>query len=426
VPAAPGRGSRRGRGVRFRSPAPEAVLVLPWIERKARAALERAAPQARLTVDGIPRWRDDASIADASDSSGRSRRQLALAGAAIVGAAAVGLCWLFLGAGGNGDVGRAAASLGQAPGIPPPDYAYLDEARVVLYLGQLEGGLAKSDQLTEQLTRSRTAGLTAGRLSLGGSTASSASLERVVTPTATARFYQLLDLLGKDGYLHTIDAAATEKQLVAAFAAVPEGTFVRLENCRLRLPSYVQLETLSRASSGYASASNEYQGAGRMPPRAVAALGAALQAAGRIRAYTIPAASMEGPGVERRLAEAIRALGAAAGRNPRVPISTCDGKIDFRPRGVDLLFPVALADLSSEQSLLAGPVTVVGKLLRAVRRRGDEYVDEASLTTFAGPVLNVDVSAPTDSSGPTLSDELDADAVVLAPGAVILPIAIYK
>src|SRR5438874_2531344 len=85
----------------------------------------------------------------------------------------------------------------------------LDSARVVLYLGQLEGGIAKSEQLTQQLTQSRNAGVSASGLSLGGSTGSSSSVERVVTPTATARFYQLLDLLGKDGYLHTIDATAT-------------------------------------------------------------------------------------------------------------------------------------------------------------------------------------------------------------------------
>jgi hypothetical protein len=109
-----------------------------------------------------------------------------------------------------------------------------------------------------------------------------------------------------------------------------------------------------------------------------------------------------------------------------VPISTCDGRIDYHPRGVDLLFPIRLADLSSEQSLLAGPVTVVGKLVRAVRTPADEYVDEASLATFAGPVSNVDASDPADPTGPPLQAELDADAVVLAPGEVILPIAIYK
>src|SRR5207244_4132963 len=142
--------------------------------------------------------------------------------------------------------------------------------------------------------------------------------------------------------------------------------------------------------------------AGTMPPVAWASLGNAEVAAGRIRSYLVPAASSAGTGVENRLANAIRGLNKAAGRNPRVPMSTCDGQTDYRPRGVDLLFPIALAELSSEQSLLAGPVTLVGKLVRAVRRPGDEYVDEESLTTFAGPVGAVDAAAPDDSAGQTL------------------------
>jgi hypothetical protein len=248
-----------------------------------------------------------------------------------------------------------------------------------------------------------------------------------VTPTATARFYQLLDLLDHDGYLHTIDAAARPAVLERAFARVPEGAFVELRNCTLRVPGYIQLAQLARASSGFVSPSNEYQGAGQMPPVASDALGAALQMAGRSKAYLDPAASSLGPAVEARLARAIRRLGKATGRDPRVPMSTCDGRIDYHPRGVDLLFPIRLADLSQEQSLLAGPVTVVGKLVRAVRKPADEYVDEASLATFAGPVSDVDeAAAPTDPSGPRVSAELDADAVVLAPGAVILPIGIYK
>ena len=75
-----------------------------------------------------------------------------------MGAAVVGLAWLFLGNNGNSGVSSSLASLGQAPGIAPPDYAYLDNARVALYLGQLEGGIAKSEQLTQQLTQGRTPG----------------------------------------------------------------------------------------------------------------------------------------------------------------------------------------------------------------------------------------------------------------------------
>jgi hypothetical protein len=229
-----------------------------------------------------------------------------------------------------------------------------------------------------------------------------------VTPTATARFYELLRLLGKSDYLTTVDAAAPPKRLVGSFEQIPEGSFVMLRRCRLQLPSYVQLGRLAFGSSGYVSASNAYQGAGGRTALAQDAFANAWN-------HAHP---------ERRIERAIAGLAKVVARNPRVPVSTCDAAADLRPRGVDLLFPIRLAALSSEPTLLAGPVTVVGKLVRKVKT-GHEYVDEPSLATFTSTLANVDEAAG-DDSAPGLGTQLDADATVLAPGAVILPIAIYK
>jgi hypothetical protein len=91
-----------------------------------------------------------------------------------------------------------------------------------------------------------------------------------------------------------------------------------------------------------------------------------------------------------------------------VPLSTCDGKTDFRPIGVDLLFPIRLANLSSDASLLAGRVTLVGKLVRAFREPGEEYVDDASFATFSEPVGTLD---SIEAGGTQFYGELDADAV---------------
>jgi hypothetical protein len=359
--------------------------------------------------------------------SGRARRML-LAAAALVGAAVVGLAWLFIGNDDNSGVSSSLASLGQAPGIPPPAYAYLDNASVALYLGQLQGGIAKSEQLTQQLTRGRSAGVSAGGLTLGGQTGSSAQAERVVTPTATARFYQLLDLLGRDGYLHKINAAASPAKLKRAFAGIPEGSFVQLNGCKLRVPSYVRLAQTWRASKGTESplsavltaTGSGYSSGGA---NSVDQITQALGAAGRLKAAVGSASIAIPERAERRLGRGIEALDHAVGRNPRVPLSTCDGKTDFRPRGVDLLFPIRLANLSTEASLLAGPVTLVGKLVRAVRKPRQEYVDDASFATYSGPALALD---GIQAAGTEFYNELDADAVVLSPGAVILPIAIYK
>jgi hypothetical protein len=371
-------------------------------------------------------------MADAPSPGGKSR--LVLSGAALLGAAAVGIAWLVTGTTGNSSVSTSLDTLAQAPAVAPPDYAYLDTAAVALYLGQLQGGLATSEQLSEQLSKGRSASLGAGGLSLGGSTASSSTAERVVTPTATSSFYQLLDLLGRDGYLHTVDATESPAKLRHAFAGIPEGSFVELQNCTIQIPSYVTLEELSRASTGnqsplaiYLSATQSIAQTFGSSPTSYQELLEALHAAGRARKGTgIPAAFVRfTPQEQRRLGRAIRALDKSVGTDPRVPLSTCDGGTDYKPRGVDLLFPIQLADLSSEQSLLAGPVTVVGKLVRAVRNQGEDYVDEASFATFVGPTSRIDRAAPQlDEKG--LYEELDADAVVLNPGAVILPIAIYK
>jgi len=115
-----------------------------------------------------------------------------------------------------------------------------------------------------------------------------------------------------------------------------------------------------------------------------------------------------------------------AKRNPRVPFSTCDGSAAAKPRGVDLLFPVRLRALSSEPTLLSGPVTIVGKLVRSVSP-DHEYVDQPSLAEFEVATRAVDNAAFHENEGRLkLSGELASDATVLAPGAVILPIAIYK
>ena len=123
-------------------------------------------------------------------------------------------------------------------------------------------------------------------------------------------------------------------------------------------------------------------------------------------------------GIERRL-DGRSETWPNVGTNPRVPLSTCDGKIAYRPRGVDLLIPIRLGNLSSEQGLLAGPVTVVGKLVRAVSKPGRSMSTTRRLRPSPGRKVD-------DTAAAASWTRADSDAVVLSPGAVILPIAIYK
>lgn len=357
-------------------------------------------------------------IADAPDQPPMLRRRLPLLGAALVGAAAVAFGWTLTGGGG----GPPAASLEQDPGIPPPDYVYLDNSRVLLYLGQIEGGLTASEKQTAAATQERSAGAAASGLQLGASTGSSLSVERDVTPTATSRFYRLLDRLRARGYLHSIDAAAAPASLVRSFAAIPEGTFVQLRNCTLHIPDYVQLALLLRRAHGRVGPYDALVEASNGKPLiAIEAQVGALMASGRLKRSTGAAGYEVGPAVQRRVAAAERQLVAAAGPNPWVPLASCDGTRDIRPRGADLLIPIQLGELTPEQSLLDGPVTVVGKVVRAVRH-GRIYVDDASLATFNDAVTAIGDARNDDQ----MLTELKTDVTVLSPGAVILPIAIYK
>jgi hypothetical protein len=84
-----------------------------------------------------------------------------------------------------------------------------------------------------------------------------------------------------------------------------------------------------------------------------------------------------------------------------------------------------LASLTGADELLAGPVTVVGKVVRRVRTADDVYVDAPALTAYARGVDDLDAVVG-DVVETSLGQELATDVTVLPPGAVILPIAIYK
>ena len=168
-------------------------------------------------------------------------RVLTFSAGIAAGAAVVALSWWLVGGGGSG-----SSLLQGDPGIAPPEYAYLDNARVLAYLGQIEGGLSTSEKVTEQVTRTRNGGVAASGLQVGASSSQQQFVERVVTPTATARFYRLLDLLRAKGYLETVNYG---RGLSLRFLnRVSEGDFVRINGCRMRLPTYAQMDELIQSA----------------------------------------------------------------------------------------------------------------------------------------------------------------------------------
>jgi hypothetical protein len=127
----------------------------------------------------------------------------------------------------------------------------------------------------------------------------------------------------------------------------------------------------------------------------------------------------------RRLVRAAARFASALGPNPRIAVSSCTGRRVRRLHGIDLLIPLPLGALNVEPGLLAGHVTVVGKLLHVVRPADEPYTDTATLNSLVAPVAAVD-QTPKFPRDVDLTGEHDSDVTVLEPGAVILPIAIYK
>ena len=73
-------------------------------------------------------------------------------------------------------------------------------------------------------------------------------------------------------------------------------------------------------------------------------------------------------------------------------------------------------------------MTVVGKLVRQVRRPDDVYVDRKAVAAFSRSVAALDEALTTDfdTEAASLGGEFFADVSVLPQGAVVLPVAIYK
>ena len=346
---------------------------------------------------------------------GKWRSRLRLGAAVLLGAAAVGAIWLVLGGGGS----AATASFQVSPGISPVVFLYLDNGHIASYLAQLQGGAATTEQLSRQATASKNASVGANGVGVGGSTSQESTAALSLTVTNQSRFTSLLGLLQEDGFLHPIDMAAADGVIKRELKTVPDGTFVKLTNCTLTLPTYVQDEQLWRAANGRVNPYTLYEGNGidqlegtvRDDARRDKARAEGLKPPGETGAALHSVPFQKGQPLSRARPEMDR-LVRRVGTDPRVPLSSCSlGGYD--PNGADLLMPIRLGAFSGNQTALAGPVTVVAKVMLPVRGQGNFYVDLASLQQWAG-------------AGFWTTGELKDDATVLPPGYVLQPIAIYK
>jgi hypothetical protein len=321
--------------------------------------------------------------------------------------------------GGNG--GTSTTSFQVSPGIPPVEFLYLDNGHIASYLAQLQGGAATSETLSQQATQEKNASVSANGVGAGATSSQQSAAQLSLTVNNQSRFASLLGLLQARGFLHTIDMAARDKVVKREFASVPVGDFVKLSECTVSLPLYVQLEQLWRETKGRLGVAGTIE---QNSPTSQAPLPIQIARADRAVAEgkKRPPIGSTGTGTigfsSRELEHArsqMSLLLRRVGTNPLVPLTTCGAK-GYDPRAPDLLMPIHLRQLSSEQRELAGRVTLVGKVILAVRHPRADYMDQATLQQWAGAPFWTGM-------GPT---NLTDTATVLAPGYVIQPIAIYK
>ena len=336
-----------------------------------------------------------------------------------MGAAAVGIAWVFLG--GNGST--STTSFQVSPGIPPVEFLYLDNGHIASYLAQLQGGAATSETLSQQATHEKNASVSANGVGAGASATQESAAQLSLTVNNQSRFTNLLGLLQARGYLHTIDMTARDPVVKRELAAVPVGDFVKLSQCTVSLPLYVQYEQLWRETKGRVGVAGALEHSPEVQERLTIQNARLDRAIAEGKTHLSESSTGTGTiGFTKKKLERVRSqmiqLVRRVGTNPLVPLTTC-GVDGYDPRAPDLLMPIRLRQLSSDQQALAGRVTLVGKVILAVRHPRADYADQATLRQWSG--------APYWTGPVVGSNDLLDTATVLAPaGYVIQPIAIYK
>ena len=145
----------------------------------------------------------------------------------------------------------------QFPANGPAEFLYLDKARVIAYLAQLEGGEFTTVTLTKKLTHGVDGRLTVPNVgAFGGTSNEEDTLARDVTPTAAANYFELLKTLdGEPEGLVTLGLGEFEERLhgSAEVHGSAEGQFVRFESHGLQAPTYLNPYLALRQKTTFAT-----------------------------------------------------------------------------------------------------------------------------------------------------------------------------
>jgi hypothetical protein len=319
-----------------------------------------------------------------------------------------------------------------SPDTPPAEYLYLDTARVLSYLGQISGGLSASEQRTDSLSDALTAGLKGGDLiNVSGSRTHALSVQTVVTPSTSDRFYRLLAVLRdrknsrrptdrKADWLFTIDGHPEEREVFEKkterkIAKIHEGDFVRIEDAHLFLPPFAAVFRKTRY--------------------------AALYGLPKVNRYRESFLRSTSPAPLRSIASRdSEAFRRRVGRDATLPFVLPVTIGSDKQIQLTIFVPARYTQLLENARLLAGDLTVVGKVIFKDPRlpgKGScraqpaacRYVDVQTVSNYA-PALE---HAP-ESVRQALQLDLYSDLAAYVqdfvqfsvPVVVVLPVAIYQ
>jgi hypothetical protein len=334
--------------------------------------------------------------------------------------------------------------------IPPAEFLYLDGARILDYLAELEGGsVAKIHRITKEIN-SVSGEATVGEAKIGASSQRENEADSTITRTESSELGLLLSDLRADRWpgvaLHWVklrEPSDLEK--------IHEGWLVRFETQDLLSPGYIRPYVVVRQSATLAA--------------------------------LFPQAAGNPEGVEHAELQRAKAEAFAnkVGPNPRVTFAVASPNSASKSDPLKILLPMQYRDLTTERSLLereqgrytGGKLVVIGKVIRLFEAEKNTcspgevgcqpaYADFATREIWRTPLEHAsnflidhvshscvthhtkperrqikerlhgtirqlkDVAAETIEGRECFLAKLQRQTRLYRPGAVILPLAVYK
>jgi hypothetical protein len=328
--------------------------------------------------------------------------------------------------------------------MPPAEFFYLDGPRILTYLEQLEGGSVKKVHQISKEIKTASAEATGPNGKISASTQRENAADSVLTRTEAGELGLLLsDLRSND--VPGVSLHDVELKEPADLKGLEEGWLVRFVTDDMLSPGYIRPYVVVHQSATLAALFSQSGSQGL---------------------------SAEDSELER---EEAKGFAKQVGPNPRVIFAVSPPSEDASP--LRIMLPVQYLGLTTERSLLekdsekhaGGELTVIGKVIRVFRAGANEdvapeYKDWATREIWENPLKGASdylidhvshscETHPTKQERKEIAEEkdwagdeqglrekqteeilgrrcfllkLERQTELYAPGAVILPLAVYK